>query len=93
MCRKHELKRIAELYPEVINQLSSWEKLVGQASKRQAATFFPMKAKRNTLEDYVQWAKTARGGPQYHLDIDEGPVLGPSRKIFLLRVERAPKFV
>ncbi|WP_437881062.1 phosphoadenosine phosphosulfate reductase domain-containing protein [Pseudomonas sp. LRF_L74] len=39
-CRKDELREIANRFPEVIDRIDRWEKLVQQASKRGAATFF-----------------------------------------------------
>jgi 3'-phosphoadenosine 5'-phosphosulfate sulfotransferase (PAPS reductase)/FAD synthetase len=39
-CRKEELREIALRFPEVIDRIDRWERLVQQASKRGAATFF-----------------------------------------------------
>lgn len=39
-CRKDELREIALRFPEVIDRIEQWERLVQQASKRGAATFF-----------------------------------------------------
>jgi 3'-phosphoadenosine 5'-phosphosulfate sulfotransferase (PAPS reductase)/FAD synthetase len=39
-CRKDELREIALRFPEVIDRIDRWERLVQQASKRGAATFF-----------------------------------------------------
>lgn len=39
-CRKDELREIANRFPEVVDRIERWEKLVQQASKRGAATFF-----------------------------------------------------
>ncbi|QLL15363.1 phosphoadenosine phosphosulfate reductase domain-containing protein [Pseudomonas chlororaphis] len=39
-CRKEELRAIDLRFPEVIDRIDRWERLVKQASKRGAATFF-----------------------------------------------------
>lgn len=39
-CRKDELREIALRFPEVIDRIDQWERIVQQASKRGAATFF-----------------------------------------------------
>lgn len=39
-CRKDELREIALRFPEAIDRIESWERIVQQASKRGAATFF-----------------------------------------------------
>lgn len=39
-CRKDELREIALRFPEVIERIDHWERIVQQASKRGAATFF-----------------------------------------------------
>lgn len=39
-CRKDELREIALRFPEVIDRIERWERLVQQASKLGAATFF-----------------------------------------------------
>jgi 3'-phosphoadenosine 5'-phosphosulfate sulfotransferase (PAPS reductase)/FAD synthetase len=39
-CRKDELREIALRFPEVIDRIDRWERIVQQASKRGAATFF-----------------------------------------------------
>lgn len=40
MCRKGEIKRISEKFPETIDRLRNWEYSVGKASKRGKSTFF-----------------------------------------------------
>ena len=63
----------ARQFPAVIVRLRQWERLVGLASKRGAASFFPApedgRAERQgrTIDEYVDWAKTTRGGVQYDL--------------------------
>lgn len=65
---KGELKQIANRFPGHIDRIAEWEKLVSQASKRQAATFIPapgitpQQAAENDIYSVVRWAKTTRGG-------------------------------
>ncbi len=70
---KEELARIALLYPEQVDRLEEWERLVGEVSKRGQTTFFsadktpgdhqgrtdvPMPG----IREVVEWSKTSRGG-------------------------------
>lgn len=71
MCRKAEIKHIAELYPEVIEKLAHWETIVAHASKLQCASFFTMDETRKNVWDHVEWSKTSRGGKQYQLKLEE----------------------
>lgn len=87
-CRKGELNEIALRFPEVIDRIEEWERLVTEASKRGAATFFAARTDA-TADDYdaaewaasrgirerVEWSKTSRGGTQYDLlrSTDEPP--------------------
>lgn len=78
-CNKAELREIALRFPEEIERVKEWERIVGLASKRSVSTFFaPNMAPNNpagtTLETAVEWSKTARGGRQYDLVIasDDG---------------------
>lgn len=70
-CRKDELLAISKRFPETIDRIVQWESAVKQASKRQAATFFPAPSDDSewsatqTIETVVEWAKTSRGGKQY----------------------------
>lgn len=70
---KAELKQIASRFPEHIERISQWEKLVAAASKRQAATFMPAPgikirdAAGHDIRSVVEWSKTTRGGRQYDL--------------------------
>lgn len=70
---KSELNQIAARFPEHIERISEWEKMVSAASKRQAATFIPapgikiQDARDHGIHSVVDWAKTTRGGRQYDL--------------------------
>lgn len=70
MCRKSEIKRIADLYPEVFERLKDWETAVANASKRQAGSFFAWEGDRKTIDDHIEWSKTSHGGKQYRLELE-----------------------
>lgn len=77
---KDELAQIDQRFPEVIERLREWERIVSLVSRRQNATFF---LANNVMPDgidgladvtgeagiyaAVEWAKTTRGGKQYDL--------------------------
>lgn len=76
-CRKDELLEISRRFPEEIQRVGEWERVVAMSSKRGMSTFFPAvqtdpaaDGKKITHENYgvwsvVEWAKTSRGGRQY----------------------------
>ena len=66
--RKDELLEISRRFPEVIERVAEWERIVAQASKRQATSFFAHADGRGeSITQVVEWAKTSRGGTQYDL--------------------------
>lgn len=77
MCRKGELAEISKRFPEVIERLAHWEKLVSTASKRGSSTFFDVRPIaddrydvdyiRHGVDAAVRWSRTGRGGRQYDL--------------------------
>jgi len=78
-CGKDELLEIAQRFPDEIARVREWERIVAEASKRNAATFFPDPIRqgdgaRHATGDYaridevIEWAKTSRGGRQYDLE-------------------------
>lgn len=74
--RKDEMLEISKRFPEEIERVAEWERLIQRASKTNSATFFPASelgaetaadidmAKHNIWAK-VEWAKTSRGGTQY----------------------------
>lgn len=76
---KGEIKEIASRFPDHIERIAEWERRVGQASKRSAATFMPAPsrgaaitdqkayAKTNDIYSIVEWSKTSHGGKQFSL--------------------------
>lgn len=70
---KDELLEIAKRWPEHIDRIEEWERLVGQASKREHATFFAGANRgdgltsaevyaRANIRQMVEWSQTQRGG-------------------------------
>lgn len=86
MCRKGELTEISRRFPEVIERLKEWERLVSWASKRDSSTFFDVRLYAKDKYDVhyttegvdaaVRWARTERGGVQFNLftEYEEIPV-------------------
>lgn len=68
-CGKEELFEISRRFPEEIKRIAEWEEIVKRASKRGAATFFPVANGRGTngIHDEVEWSKTTYGGRNYDL--------------------------
>jgi hypothetical protein len=70
---KDEVLEIATRFPEVIERIAEWERIVAVASKRGAASFFSApndgrgdRVGRN-IAQVVQWSKTSRGGKQFDM--------------------------
>lgn len=78
-CRKDELRAIADQFPDHIDRIERWERVLAAASKLGAATFFPavtdpMDAEREGfagIRTVVEWSRTARGGRQRDLFFQE----------------------
>lgn len=76
---KDELRTISQRWPQEIERIAEWERLVGLASKQGAATFLPAPGEtrtavaRGNIWQRVEWSRTTRGGTQYDLlaDIEE----------------------
>ena len=81
--RKEEIRIIADLFPEEIDRIRSWEEMVGQTSKRLSATFFPADktpvAGLTRIDDAVAWSKTSRGGRQQKMFF---PPVGQCQSIY-----------
>ncbi|MFZ4540119.1 phosphoadenosine phosphosulfate reductase family protein [Propionivibrio sp.] len=81
-CRKDELLEISKRFPEVIERIRNWEQAVKSASKRQGATFFAAPSDDSewsatqTIDVFVEWSKTKRGGRLYDMFRmqNDGPV-------------------
>ena len=76
--RKSELLSISKYFPDEIDRMAEWERLVSLASKRQQSTFFAADktpgahtSDRNMpmpdIREVVEWSRTGRGGKQFDL--------------------------
>lgn len=67
---KDEVLEISRRFPEHIERIGQWERIVAAASKRGQSSFFPSPDDGRgalvgrSIEQVVQWAKTSRGGRQ-----------------------------
>lgn len=88
--RKAELREIANRFPEVIERIAEWERLVSEASKRGSTTFMAtvtvgaesdddVSPETHGIEYAVQWARTTHGGRQYDLLPDDEPTMCSSQ--------------
>ena len=73
--RKDELLEISKRFPEEVERVARWEKLVSAASKRGSSTFgVGVDVSVASIHSVVEWAKTSHGGKQYDfLRMEEGP--------------------
>lgn len=91
MCQKSEILTIAQRFPEHIDRLEEWEKIVSAVSKRNASSFFssdtapfpsgydPKVQGYYGIRDIVKWSKTSRGGVQYDLFASGDPQMCSSK--------------
>lgn len=78
-CAKAELAHISRRFPEHIERIAAWERLVLEVCRpRSPVSFFHMRTQGHngqcsTIEHVVQWAHTTRGGRQFNLlaNLDE----------------------
>jgi 3'-phosphoadenosine 5'-phosphosulfate sulfotransferase (PAPS reductase)/FAD synthetase len=73
--RKDELLEISKRFPEEVERVARWERLVSAASKRGSSTFgVGVDVSVSSIYSVVEWAKTSHGGKQYDfLRMEEGP--------------------
>lgn len=81
--RKDELLEISKRFPDEIERVARWEKIVQQASKTGTATLLNAgipglsneeAEKANNIYQMVEWSKTSKGRSQYDfLRMQEGP--------------------
>ncbi|HZX79891.1 MAG TPA: phosphoadenosine phosphosulfate reductase family protein [Lysobacter sp.] len=96
-CRKAELRNIADLFPEHIERIRRWERVVAGANKRRSATFFaamvdPTDADRpgtySGIDTIVEWSRTGRGGRQFDLFFQSQAGGGCTSDLALCEVDR-----
>lgn len=66
---KAELFEISRRFPEEIERITEWEKIVAGASKRGNSSFLPAldNDDKKNINDWVEWSKTSYGGHNYDL--------------------------
>lgn len=75
-CSKGELREVARRYPEHIERIAEWERLVsGVCRPLSPVSFFHMgtqghQGQASTIERVVEWSRTTRGGRQFDLLAD-----------------------
>jgi 3'-phosphoadenosine 5'-phosphosulfate sulfotransferase (PAPS reductase)/FAD synthetase len=78
--RKDELLEIGKRFPDEIERVEKWERLVSEASKLGRSSFFHASEGtflhgRNSISAVVDWSKTGRGGRQLDfIRLQAGPV-------------------
>jgi len=87
-CAKPELKEIAARWPDAIDRVEEWERLVAGVSKRGLSSFFSANKTpygQNPdgtypgIRDVAEWARTSRGGRQFQLLDNPEPELCSSQ--------------
>lgn len=70
MARKAELLEISKRFPEQIERVREWERIVSQASKTGFSTLFPSANGHGVggIDEEVKWSKTSFGGRQMTID-------------------------
>lgn len=95
-CRKGELRAIADHFPEHIDRIERWERVVAAANKRRSATFFPAVTDPTDVDrpgtyagirTMVEWSRTERGGRQFGLFFQAQTGGGCSSDLALCEVE------
>lgn len=66
-CNKAELRQIADRFPEEIDRIEQWERMVGAASRILSATLLTSDKRGHGIRELVEWSKTTRGGKHYDL--------------------------
>lgn len=66
--RKDELREIASRFPEEIERVAEWERLVSEVSRRGGATFFATSdGNGDNINEVVMWSKTSKGKKNYDI--------------------------
>ena len=82
-CRKSDIREISQRFPEHVERIAEWERLVYQAGKRGGASFFPNPDRdpidKPDIYAIIEWSKTAHGGRQQDILYQEpGPACSSS---------------
>lgn len=84
MSNKHEIRMIAEKFPDRIDMIRGWENKINSTffairtapdrfSSKECVGKDGIKYKLATIDDIVEWSKTARGGKNYEFNFDDSP--------------------
>lgn len=83
-CGKDELREIANRFPDEVDRVREWERLVSAASRIKSSTFFcavndptvnsdeHITHETHGIDRMIEWSRTARGGRQYDLLATDG---------------------
>jgi 3'-phosphoadenosine 5'-phosphosulfate sulfotransferase (PAPS reductase)/FAD synthetase len=76
-CSKGELLEISKRFPEHIERIAEWERIVAMAAKRQSSTFFAVSEDEidegktayevGNIKKQVEWSQTKRGGRKFDI--------------------------
>lgn len=69
-CSKEEVGQVDRRFPEMIERIAKWERLVAKVSRRGAASFFAGTVddpEAGQVKQVVEWSRTTRGGKQFDL--------------------------
>ncbi len=66
-CSKGELREIARRFPDQVERVAEWERLVSATARQQSATFFTSDRRGYGIHKVVEWSRTTRGGRQFSL--------------------------
>lgn len=76
---KGEIKEISQRFPEHIERIEAWERLVSSVSRpRSPVSFFHMGTQGHsgcatTIRTVIEWSRTTRGGKQFDLLLNDEP--------------------
>lgn len=80
--RKAEVLEISKRFPEELERIAEWERIVSRASRTGTSNFFPTGYEKdgvtlvpNKIEHVVQWARTTRGRKNFDWLSDDEPAL------------------
>lgn len=78
-CAKEDLRELASRFPDEVERIAEWERLVSMASKRSSATFFfsgidptagvddDITPETHGIRRVIDWSMTSRGGRQFDI--------------------------
>lgn len=70
MNKKAEIALMAERFPDHVERIRKWEQIVSKCTASKRSSFFFRGDENSTIDEYVAWARTDRGGKQIPLFAD-----------------------